>query len=183
MSRLLLTAVIALLVGIGIVLATLFFLRGDAESISRVYGDWKLTCVAQTTSNGACALTQNILQSGSGATLVHLEFYQVGGKRHLMILVPFDVLLQPGLGFGIENASLRMVNYETCNSVGCIALMPIDDYTLCQLRSGDHCRIVVEGKDGKPIAFPCSLRGFDEGIGVFTWESLKRNTWMGRFLP
>jgi invasion protein IalB len=115
--------------------------------------------------------------------LVHLQLVRKDDTQRLLIVVPHGVLLRPGLGLVIGNVPLRVLKYETCDGVGCIALLPLDGPTLDALQAADAGRVVVVWRDGKDVAFPYSLRGFGKGVSAVGWEAYKRNSWLGRFLP
>ncbi len=183
MGKTLLIAVAAFVLGVAVVLGGLYFSRNGTESTTKVYGDWKLSCPSRNTASAGCALTQDIIQGGTGVTLVHLQLVRSDNTQRLLIVVPHGVLLQPGLGLVIGSTPLRVLKYQTCDGVGCIAILPLDQTTLDALQAADAGRIVVVWRDGKDVAFPYSLRGFADGKSVFGWETYKRNTWLGWFLP
>jgi invasion protein IalB len=178
-----LTAIAAFVLGVGAVLGGLYLSRNNTESTTKVYGDWKLSCPPRNVTEAKCALTQNIIQGGTGVTLVHLQLVQRDNTQRLLIVVPHGVLLKPGLGVAIGNTPLRVLKYETCDGVGCLAYLPLDETTLDSLRQAESGRIVVVWRDGKDVAFPYSFRGFDKGVSAFGWEAYKRNSWLGRLLP
>ena len=176
-------AVSAFALGAIVVLGALYLLHGVTEASARVYGDWRLNCPPASASVSRCALTQDIMQSGTGVTLVHLEFAKFDDERRLTIVVPHGVLLKPGLGFGIGKAPLRVLKYLTCDQVGCVVLLPLDEATFTALQNGDTGRIVVVARDGQESAFPYSLQGFGDGASMLGWEAFKRSSWLGRLLP
>ncbi len=183
MGKNILIAVAAFVLGVGAVLGWFYFSANGTESTTKVYGDWKLSCPPRNAAGAGCALTQDIIQGGAGVTLVHLQLVRRGDAQQLLIVVPHGVLLKPGLGLVIGNAPLRALQYQTCDGVGCIAILPLDQTTLDALQIADAGRIVVVWRDGKDVAFPYSLRGFAEGASAFGWEAYKRNSWLGRVLP
>ena len=183
MGKTLLVAIAAFVLGVCTVLGGLYFSRNGTESTTKLYDDWKLSCPPRATVAAECALTQDVIQGGTGVTLVHLQFVRDDNAQRLLIVVPHGVLLQPGLGLVIGNAPLRVVKYQTCDTVGCIALLPLDPPTLNALQAADGGRVVVVWRDGKDVAFPYSLHGFAKGARALKWETFKRNSWLGRFFP
>jgi invasion protein IalB len=182
-SKKLLIAGAAFVLGVVAVLGWLYFSGNGTESTARVFGDWKLGCPPRTVAAAECALTQDVMQGGTGVTLVHLQLVHKDAERRLLIVVPHGVLLKPGLGLIIGNAPLRVLQYQTCDTVGCIAILPLDQTTQDALQAVDAGRIVVVWRDGKDVAFPISLRGFAKGASAFGWETFKRHSWLGRYLP
>ena len=183
MGKTLLIAVAAFVLGAAAVLGGLYLSRNGTESTTKVYGDWKLSCPPRKDAKAECALTQDIIQGGTGVTLVHLQLVHRDNTQRLLIVVPHGVLLKPGLGLVIGNAPLRVLKYETCDGVGCIALLPLDRPALDALEAADAGRIVVVWRDGKDVAFPYSLHGFGKGVSAVGWETYKRSAWLGWFLP
>jgi len=183
MGKNFLVAIVAFVLGAGAVVGGLYFSRNDTESMTKTYGDWKLSCPPRNVAAAECTLTQDIVQNGTGMALVHLQLVRGDDTKRLLIVEPHGVLLKPGLGLVIGNAPLRVLQYQTCDSVGCIALLPLDQPTLDALKEADVGRIVVVWRDGKDVAFPYSLRGFAKGASAFGWEAYKRGSWLGRVLP
>ena len=182
MGKTLLTAIAAFVLGVGAVLGGLYLSRNNTESTTKTYGDWKLSCPPRSAA-AECALTQDIMQGGTGVTLVHLQLVRGDNARRLLMVVPHGVLLKPGLGVVIGNAPLRVLQYQTCDGVGCLAYLPLDPPTLNALQEADAGRIVVVWRDGKDVAFPYSLHGFAKGVSAFGWETYKRGSWLSRVLP
>ena len=87
------------------------------------------------------------------------------------------------MGVVIGNAPLRLLQYQICDSVGCLAYLPLDAATLDALRDTDTGRIEVVWRDGKEVGFPCSLRGFTKGVSAMGWTAFKRKSWLGGLLP
>lgn len=183
MTRSILTGIGALILGMLAMLSITNIIHGDTESTARIYGDWRLNCPPTGAKVTACTLTQDIVQNGSGTTLVHMEIAQPENGRRIAIVVPHGVLLQPGLGLAIGTAPLKVLRYQTCDQVGCVVIEQLDDATLDALRNGESGRIVVVSRDGQELAFPFSLKGFAGGMRMVGWESFKRGSWLGRQLP
>ena len=182
-ARSALIAAVAFVLGIGATLGGLSLSRNGSESTTAAYGDWKLSCPPRSDAKAECTLTQDILQSGTGMTAVHLQLVGGDDARRLLIVVPHGVMLKPGLGFVIGNAPLRLLQYEACDSVGCLAYLPLDAATLDTLHDADTGRIEVIWRDGKEVGFPCSLRGFAKGLSAIGWKTFKRKSWLGALLP
>ena len=182
MGRTLLIAIAALVVGVVGTLGGISLSRNSTESTTSIYGDWKLSCPPRSVAKGECTLTQDVLLSGTGQTAVHLQLVR-GETQRLLIVVPHGVLLKPGMGVVIGNAPLRLLRYETCDSVGCLAYLPLDTATLDAVRDADTGRIQVVWRDGKEVGFPCSVRGLTRGMSAMGWQAFRRNSWLGGLLP
>jgi invasion protein IalB len=182
-ARNLLVAIAAFVLGIGATLGGFALSMNSTESTTAAYGDWKLSCPPRGAAKAECALTQDILQSGTGMTAVHLQLVGGDDARRLLIVVPHGVLLKPGLGLVIGNAPLRLLHYEACDTVGCLAYLPLDAATLDSFQDAETGRIEVIWRDGKEVGFPCSLRGLTKGMSAMGWKTFKRNSWLGALLP
>ena len=183
MKRTIAVAAAAFLVGCLSVLAWVYFSRNGTESTTRIFGDWKQSCLSPSVATPNCSLTQAIRQSGSGATLADLQVVQGGDPPQFLIVVPNGVQLKSGLKLSIGNSAQMVLRYRTCNSIGCIAAMPLDAAALETLEGSDAGHIEVVWKDGNSIGIPFSLKGFPQGIAEFRWESFKRDYGMERLLP
>ena len=173
----------AFVLGAVTVLGVLYLLRNGTESTTKLYGDWKLSCPPPSSTTSACALTQDIIQNGTGVTLVHLQATRVDAAKRLVIVLPYGVLLEPGLGVSIGGASPRLLQYQTCDTVGCRAVLPLDQATIETLKGAEFGRIVVVASNGKAVGVPFSLRGFTDGARALDWEAFKRSSGVGVFLP
>jgi invasion protein IalB len=183
MGRVILTTVGGFLLGAVAVLGVTNLLHSNKESTTRVYDDWRLNCPPAAAKASACTLTQDLVQNGTGNTMIHIEFGLAGGEKRLAVIVPHGVLLQPGLGLGIGSAPLRVLKYETCDQVGCVVVLPLDDEILDALEDADDGRIVIVAGNGEQASFPYSLRGFKGGMRMLGWEAFRRSSWFGRQLP
>jgi invasion protein IalB len=172
-----------LVLGVVVTLGGFALSRDGNESTATTYGDWKLSCPSRNAASAECTLTQDIMQSGTGMTLVHMQLVGGSSGNQLLIVVPHGVLLQPGLGLVIGRNPMRVLKYKTCDSVGCLTYLPLDSAALDALREDDSGRIVVVWRDGKELAYPCSFRGLTKGIGAYGWASFKRSSWLGILLP
>lgn len=183
MGKSILMAVGAFVLGVGVALGGFYLSRDANESTATTYGDWKLSCPPRADAAAQCVLTQDVMQGGTGATLVHMQLVGAQNARRLLIVVPHGVLIKPGLGLAVGNEPLRVLHYQTCDSVGCLAYLPLDASTLDSLHDAEAGRIIIVLRDGKELAYPCSLRGFAKGLGAFSWASFKRSSWLGGLLP
>ena len=183
MGKKILLMIGAFIAGIGVTLGGFALSKDTNLSTATTYGDWKLACPPRAVAKAECALTQDILQNGTGMTFVHMQLVGAGDARRLLIVVPHGVLIKPGLGFAAGNTPLKVLQYETCDSVGCIAYLPLDTATLDTLTDTEAGKIIVVWRDGKELAYPCSLRGFTKGLSAFGWASFARTSWLGRLLP
>ncbi len=183
MGRVILATVGGFLLGTAALLGATNLLHGSKETTARVYDDWRLNCPPAAAKASACTLTQDLVQNGTGTTMIHIEFGVASGEKRLAVVVPHGVLLQPGLGLGIGSAPLRVLKYQTCDQVGCVVVLPLDEETLDAFGEADDGRIAIVAGNGEQVSFPYSLRGFKGGMRMLGWEAFRRSSWFGRQLP
>ena len=61
-------------------------------------------------------------------TLIWTEIdFDKDGKQVMGFTLPFGVALEAGMGMRIGKDPVKVIQYRTCNSVGCVATVPFDD--------------------------------------------------------
>ena len=158
----------------------------DVATIS-VFDDWRLACPKLAEEASSCEMQEDVLDARSRSELARISFFKSkDGKQQMIITVPFNVLLQPGLGLQLDSTQKPPGNptvyaYETCSSVGCLVRVPIDDAFLDKLRDAKDARLLVAGLDGKAVGLPFSLKGFPETLAAFRNNEAKRHSAWSRF--
>src|ERR1700761_5508886 len=160
--------------------------RPDVATIS-VFDDWRLACPKLSDEASSCELQEDVLDARSHSELARVSFFTAkDGKQQMIITVPFNVLLQPGLGIQL-NANAKppgkpsVYPYETCSNVGCLVRVPVDDAFLDKLRDATEAPLLVAGLDGKAVGLPFSLKGFPATLAAFRDNESKRHSAWSRF--
>jgi invasion protein IalB len=156
----------------------------DLATIS-IYQDWRLACPQIKTKDASCEIQQDVLDAKSGTELARMSVFNFKDTGNTMIVtVPFNVLLDPGIGIGIGNDKPRVYPFETCNGVGCVVRIKFDDDLAKALDTAAtnnvQARILFAGLDGKPVGLPFSLKGYSDVIAAFTNAEAKRRSWWRR---
>jgi invasion protein IalB len=158
-----------------------FSARPDVPTIA-VFQDWRLACPKLSDATASCELQEDVLDARSRSELARLSFFTTkDGKQQLIITVPFNVLLQPGLGIQLGSDKPSVYVYETCSSAGCLVRVPVDDAFLDKLRDAKTARILVAGLDGKAVGLPFSLNGFPATLAAYRDNEGKRHSAWQRF--
>ena len=151
----------------------------DAPTIT-IYADWRLACPPSAMKDASCEMQQDVLDSKTHSELARLSILQLDGENTLLITVPYNVLLEPGLGLGFGKDKPLVYPYETCNGVGCVVRTKLNDALRASLGKTDPARVLFAGLDGKAVGLPLSTKGFNEATSVYDNAQAKRHSWWRR---
>ena len=171
---------VGIFIGGGLAVVGLQWLLAPPEASQYVtlYKDWRLTCLPAGKARFTCGLTQDIVTK-SGQTIVRLAMGSGRTEGRIVVTVPHQVLLQPGLGLSIGKAKVLAARYDTCDRVGCMGSIPIDSTLQEAINDNDEGQVVFVGLDNKPILLRYSLRGFGAGRAALNKANAKQNLWWG----
>ncbi len=145
-----------------------------------VYQDWRVACPASTDKDATCEIQQDVLDSKSRSELARLSIFRMKDASTLVVTVPFNVLLDPGIGLSLGKDKPRVYPFETCNAVGCVVRIDFTDDLAKAIGAAPDARILFAGLDGKPVGLPFSLKGYKEAIALFNGNEAKRHSWWRR---
>lgn len=155
----------------------------DLATIS-VYDDWRLACPQLTQKDGSCEIQQDVLDAKTRTELARLSIFNVKTDKTLLITVPFNVLLEPGVGIRVGDAKPKFYPFESCNGVGCMVRIVFKDdvaKTFDDAAAGSkQIQLVIAGLDGKFVGLPFSLKGYQGSMGAFDSNDSKRHSWWSR---
>ena len=138
------------------------------------FDDWRVICPPLRQADQSCQLRQDLLNAKTRAEVAHLSITSGTGGAVLTATVPYDVLIQPGLGLSLDGAKAQVYPLQTCDSTGCVARIPADETLRGALRNAKEARLLFAGLDKKVIALPFSLRGFSDADATFTASARRR---------
>ena len=147
------------------------------------YDDWRVACPAAEAKDAACELSTDIIdksQPGGGALGRATITTDKDGKQILGFTLPYGVALEAGMGVQFGTDPVKVYQYRTCNTVGCIAVTPFDDALSASLRSGKDTYVMFAGLDGKPVKMPISLKGYDKSYSAWKSDEARRHSWVWR---
>jgi invasion protein IalB len=145
-----------------------------------IYQDWRLACPPSGQKEASCEMQQDVLDAKTHSELARLSIFQMNGDSMLLITVPYNVLLEPGLGLGFGKDKPLVYQYETCNGVGCIVRIKLDDSLRASLANTTEARVLFAGLDGKPVGLPFSIKGYGDASAAFGSAEARRHSWWRR---
>jgi len=146
-----------------------------------VFQDWHLLCPDMKDKTDSCEMSQDVIgnQQNRLARLVLLR--DKDKALVLAVTVPLGVYLEPGLGLKIGSDDVRVFQYKTCGSEGCIAVIPVDQTLLTSLDKAQDAGVVVASpKDGKAVELPFSMKGYGQARHAFIDNEAKHKSWWKR---
>jgi len=172
---------VALLVGLllGWMVRGLLTYNPGLETVA-TYQDWRTACPPSSDAKARCQMVQQVLDSKSQSQVASVAISEDGGKQVMGLTLPYDVELEPGVGLVVGTDPVKVFPYRTCNQVGCVAVITLDDKLLKSLDTAKNARILVAGLDGKPVAIPLSLDGYADAVKAYHSDEAKRASWFWR---
>lgn len=126
-----------------------------------------------------CLTHHERLDGNTGMVLVSAAIREVEGqdKKHLMVMVPLGMAIQPGLRAKIydkamwdtaqknekvDDAKLEAVklNFSLCHPAGCTAEIDLTPDLMTKIGAGAGIMVFSINANGQVIAFPVPLNGF-----------------------
>lgn len=145
-----------------------------------VYDDWRVACPQSTLKDATCEIQQDVLDAKSHSELARIAIFKLKDANTLLVTVPYNVLLDPGIGLGLGNDKPRIYQFETCNGVGCVVKIAFDDGLAKAIGAAPQARILFAGLDGKPVGLPFSLKGYKEALAAYNSAEGRRHSWWRR---
>jgi invasion protein IalB len=133
-----------------------------------------------------CLTHHERLDGNSGMVLVSAALRQIDGqeKKHLMVMVPLGMMLQPGMRATIfpkdlwqkvqknekieksEEAKMKAIKleYTLCHLAGCTAETEASPELVTSLKTSGGLMVFAISASGAPVAFPVPLNGFEQAL-------------------
>ena len=176
---------VALLVGLllGWMVRGVSTYNTHAASVA-TYDEWRVACPEAAAKEGACELSTDIMDR-TQATPAPIARATIttdkDGKKIMGFILPYGVALEAGMGLRIGKDPVKIIQYRTCNTVGCIAQTPFDDALASGLKNNsDDVAIMIAGLDGKPSTFPVSFKGYPQSLSAWKSADSRRKSWFWR---
>ena len=143
--------------------------------------DWRITCPAAETKDAWCELTSDIVDPAQKSTVARMVVTtDKDGKNVMGFTLPHGVALEAGMGMQIGKDPVKVYQYRTCNTLGCIATASFDDKLASSLKGATEVKIMFATLEGKPIAEPLSLKGYPKALAAWKGAESKRHNWFWR---
>ena len=144
-----------------------------------------VACPSADTKDAHCELSTDVVDKSQGtpntvgrATITTDK----DGKQIVGFVLPFGVALEAGMGLKIGKDPVKIYQYRTCNSVGCIATTPFDDALAASLKNADDVALMFAGLDGKPVQVPVSFKGYSQSLSAWKSADARRQSWFWRLV-
>jgi len=147
------------------------------------YDDWRVACPMAETKDVHCELSTDVVDRSQGTPNAVARAgvaINKDGKQTLNFMLPYGVALEAGMGLRIGKDPVKVYQYRTCNSVGCLAETPFDDALATALNGADDASVMFAGLDGKPVSVPMSFKGYKASLAAWKNADKKRSTWFWR---
>lgn len=155
---------------------------GKVGTVS-LYNDWRVGCPALSEQKGACTMQLPIVDAQSGGPIGSLLVGHSPTGLKLVVTVPLEVLIPPGMGLVLGNDKIRGYRYETCTSAGCIASISLNDSLMASLENAKKAQILFAlPSQKKPISLSVSLEGFSSARAAFVEDDALRHSWWRRLM-
>jgi len=151
------------------------------------YDDWRVACPAAEMSaenkDAHCELSTDVVDKSQGtpnAVARATITTDKDGKQMVGFVLPYGVALEAGMGLKIGKDPVKVYQYRTCNSIGCIVTTPFDDKLAASLKGTDDASVMFAGLDGKPVSVPMSFKGYQQSMSAWKSQEARRNSWFWR---
>lgn len=147
------------------------------------YDDWRVTCPPADAKDLACEVSTDLIDKSqpNGPVLARATITtDKDGKRIMGFTLPYGVALEAGMGMRIGKDPVKVIQYRTCNNVGCIATTPFDETLSSSLAKSDDAAILFAGLDGKPVSVPFSFKGYQRSLHAWKSSEAQRHSWFWR---
>ena len=147
------------------------------------YDDWRVTCPASETPDINCELSTDVVDKSqiNGNVLARVTIAtEKDGKQSMVFILPFGVSLEAGMGLRIGKDPVKVYQYRTCNTVGCIATTPFDASLASALKNADDASVMIAGLDGKVVPVTMSFKGYQKSLSAWKSGDARRKAWFWR---
>jgi invasion protein IalB len=134
------------------------------------HGDWEVGCLEGTTN---CEMQQLALDSdGNPVILARVVRLPAGSEAEGLAIfnTPLGTLLQPGLGFQIDNGERAALPFEWCVQEGCIVRLGLRSEDVAAMKRGRAANLTVASiaAPDQPLTLTLSLSGFTAAYDSMT---------------
>lgn len=136
---------------------------GPAKLAEGQPNPWVKLCSKDNEKRDVCLVAQE-LRTDDGQVVGSVAIREIGGdaKKMLLVAVPPNFLIQPGLRIGVDKGKREEAKYTICFPNACYAEMPISDPFIAGMKKGQVLVVTTLNLQEKPQNFPFGLAGFKE---------------------
>ena len=144
------------------------------------YDDWRITCPKLSDKDIGCEMMLDVYDDKHTTLLSRLQIAKPKEGPTMLVTVPFNTLLDAGMGLQFGSDKPSLYKFEYCDELGCVVRVKFDDAIASAMTSGKSSRILVAGLDNKAAGLPFSLKGFAAAYKAFLADDGKRHSWWKR---
>lgn len=135
------------------------------------FGDWTVSCTAETSQRTTCALTQTIVTTEGQRFLTELGLNAVtedGTDAVVMVMrTPSAMMLNVQPAFRIGEADPVTLNWRTCAGDFCTAVQVLSPEDLAAMRAAGSMIVGYQSVTSEtPVTFTVSLSGVTAGLSA-----------------
>lgn len=126
---------------------------------------WEVLCTfeAQVSDNPTeqCRMAQSLITSETQQPVLLARVFSEP-EPIVLLTVPLNVFLKPGITMQIDSGKRNVFGFEICNEEGCHTGIPLSTDLLNALKAGLIARLTYLDANGVEITLPIDLRGFSK---------------------
>lgn len=136
-----------------------------------VFGDWTVSCTAETSQKTTCALTQTVVTTEGGQFLTEIGLNAVsedGETAVVMVMrTPSAMMLNVQPAFRVGAADPVTLNWRTCAGDFCTAIQVLDAEDMALMRAANSMIVGYQSIASEtPVTFTVSLSGVTAGLSA-----------------
>lgn len=132
-------------------------------TLSETYDTWTVQCGNTGTGDQTkrqCQMSQELLQQDSRQRMLLFAVTEGEGNAKATLILPFGLLLSPGVHIEIAEKELASGGFQTCLPQGCLVEIELSSMALDQLQTGEKLSVLMTVQNGQPMKTDVSLKGF-----------------------
>lgn len=127
---------------------------------------WTKVCGKDPANQKEICYTTRDFVSDQGQPVLAVAIYDVKGdpQRVLRFLLPFGMLLQPGVRIGVDQGQPVAGRYQICFPNGCFAEAMINEAQTNALKRGKLLNVSMQNQVAREVSFQIPLEGFTKAF-------------------
>lgn len=113
-----------------------------------------------------CRIAQSLVTAETAQPVLLVRVY-ADPDPLVLVTVPLDIFLKPGLAMQVDDGRIQKFGFEICNAEGCHTGIPLTTDILAAFKRGLIARFTYLDATGSEITLPVDLRGFTK-----SWEDM-----------
>lgn len=131
------------------------------QPVAELFEKWRVQCVQDAQSRQRCRADQVVVgDNGVPQLAIYATPPLAGRAAQAMIVPPWGILVDRGLGLQIDARPRFTVPIVSCQPSGCWGEFPLDDALLGVMRQGTTLQVAMVGANGEPVTVAIPLAGF-----------------------